>query len=76
MISSSGSSVILSNNNMSSSSSLNGPSSAKEKKTVHLFNYSQMLGKENGGISKQDLSGVLFAWGTESTGQLGLDILN
>lgn len=68
MISSSGSSVILSNHNMSSSSSLNGPSSAKEKRTVHLSNYSQLLGKDAGGISKSDLSGVVFAWGTESTG--------
>ena len=52
MISSSGSSVILSNHNMSSSSSFNDPSSAKEKRAIHLGSYSQILGKEAGGISK------------------------
>jgi alpha-tubulin suppressor-like RCC1 family protein len=75
MVSSSGSSVVLSNHNMSHQSLSSTPNSAKEKKNTHLGSYSQILGKENGGISKQDMSGVLFSMGTDNNGQLGLDIL-
>lgn len=60
---------------MSSASSAGGLSSAKEKRASRLDHYSAYLGKEGGGLSKHDLSGVVFAWGSESTGQLGMDIL-
>lgn len=69
MVSSSGSSAILSNNNLSHQSSLNStPASAKEKRNMHLGSYSQILSKEAGGISKQDMSGVVFSWGSEGNG--------
>lgn len=42
---------------------------------MHLGSYSQILGKEVGGISKQDMQGVLFTMGTDAYGQLGLDII-
>ena len=47
----------------------------KEKRNVHLGSYSQILGKEAGGISKQEMSGVLFSMGTDAYGQLGLDVI-
>jgi hypothetical protein len=51
-------------------------SSAKEKqRQVHLGTYSQILGKEVGGISKQEMHGVLYAMGTDGYGQLGQDAI-
>ena len=41
-----------------------------------LGSYSSILGKEAGGISKSDMYGVVFSWGTDSCGQLGLDLFN
>lgn len=84
MVNSSSSSVVMSHHNLShhsmsqrSSSGLslggssNLPTSQKEKKIVHLGSYSQILGKEVGGISKQDMHGVLYTMGTDAYGQLG-----
>ena len=76
MVSSSGSSVILSNQGMSHQSLSSIPNSAKERRHQHLGSYSQILGKEVGGISKQDMSGVLYAWGTDNYGQIGLDVIS
>lgn len=42
---------------------------------MHLGSYSQILGKEAGGINKQEMSGVLFSMGTDNYGQLGLDVI-
>lgn len=80
MVSSSGSSVVMSSShhNLSSKHSLasSNPTSAKEKRNMHLGSYSQILGKEAGGISKQEMAGVLFSMGTEAYGQLGLDVIS
>lgn len=80
MVSSSGSSAVMSSHhNMSSShQSLNSstPQSAKDKKNMHLGSYSQILGKEVGGINKQEMCGMLFSMGTDNNGQLGLDVLS
>lgn len=42
--------------------------SSKEKRNIHLGSYSQILGKEVGGISKQDMHGIIFTMGTDSYG--------
>lgn len=71
MVSSSGSSVVMSSNhNLSSHHSLSSstPTSAKERRNMHLGSYSQILSKENGGINKQEMSGVLFSMGTDNLG--------
>lgn len=64
MVNSSSSSVVMSNHNLSHHSISQGsglslgaggssvPTSAKDKKNMHLGSYSQILGKEVGGISK------------------------
>jgi hypothetical protein len=74
---SSSSSVVMSNHNMSHHSMMSGmsaggisvPTSTKEKqRQVHLGTYSQILGKEVGGISKHEMHGVLYAMGTDGYG--------
>lgn len=42
-------------------------------KTQHLGTYSSILGTENGSINKGDIHGVVYAWGSDAQGQLGLD---
>jgi len=77
MVSSSSSSVVLSNHNFSHQSSLSSnPTTAKEKRNMHLGTYSQIFGKESGGISKSDMNGVLFTWGSDNSGQLGVNIVS
>ena len=39
-------------------------------------NFSQILDRKHGGISKSDMSGVLFSMGTDQSGQLGLDVIS
>lgn len=71
MVSSSSSSVVLSSHhNMSNQSLSSAPSSAKEKhRSVHLGSYSQILGKEVGGLSKSEMAaGSLFTMGTDGYG--------
>lgn len=64
-----------SNMGMSLGGGSNAPTSAKEKRNMHLGSYSQILGKESGGISKQDMHGILFTMGTDAYGQLGLEAI-
>ena len=89
MVNSSSSSVVMSHHNLSNHSlsnsgmSLSGEgmggssaqASGKDKRHVHLGSYSQILGKEVGGISKQDMHGILFTMGTDAYGQLGLEAI-
>ena len=42
-------------------------------KTQNLGSYSSILSSDNGGINKGDLHGVLYSWGSDVSGQLGLD---
>jgi hypothetical protein len=76
--------VVMSNHNMSHHSLMSGmsaggvsvPTSTKEKqRQVHLGTYSQILGKEVGGISKHEMHGVLYAMGTDGYGQLGQEAI-
>lgn len=80
MISSSSSSVVMSNHNLShnsmrSRSNISIRNTSKERKNVHLGTYSQILGKEGGGIAKQEMHGILFTMGTDGYGQLGVDTI-
>jgi hypothetical protein len=78
MISSASSSVMMSNHNMSSShrshrthsnmGSIPTSTVGKDRKNLHLGTYSQILGKEGGGISKQEMHGILFTMGTDGYG--------
>jgi hypothetical protein len=73
MISSSSSSVVMSNHNLShhsmrSHSNISIRNTSKERKNVHLGTYSQILGKEGGGIAKQEMHGILFTMGTDGYG--------
>lgn len=46
---------------------------ASRRKKQHFGPYSQFLGKEVGGISKGEILGLLYTWGTDQFGQLGLE---
>ena len=47
--------------------------SATSQRRRYLGPYTQIFGKEVGGIQKSEISGQLYVWGTDSQGQLGLD---
>lgn len=48
-------------------------SSQAKKKNKHMHPYSQIFGKEVGGLQKNEVPGLLFIWGSDQYGQLGLD---
>jgi hypothetical protein len=60
---------------MRSHSNISIRNTSKERKNVHLGTYSQILGKEGGGIAKQEMHGILFTMGTDGYGQLGIDTI-
>lgn len=45
----------------------------RQRKNRHFGPYSQFLGKEVGGICKGEILGLLYTWGTDQFGQLGLE---
>ena len=50
-----------------------GQSYRQSSKTQHLGSYSSIINTENGSINKGDIHGVIYAWGSDAQGQLGLD---
>jgi hypothetical protein len=72
IVNSSDSSIAFSSNKLSQYSYRSDYQPQKRKKQ-HLGPYSQCLGKEAGGIQKGEILGMIYAWGTDQYGQLGLD---
>jgi len=70
IVSSSGSSIM-------SSTPLNPqkPLGGRETRRTYLGSYSQMLTKEVGAVNRNELGGVLYVWGQNSSGQLGAEFL-
>ena len=45
----------------------------QRRRRQHMGPYSQFLAKDAGGICKSEMTGLIYSWGTDQFGQLGLE---